>query len=163
MKNKPNSSFNGAVGSAAANVSVGAYVGRVSWDVFIMRFPPELGNIPENWDPPSLGSGREVRAVLAQVLQGIEFSPGGWGDYEGPGFSISTPVNEADDAPVAAVSLFIHGGNEAAAHAALAVADALQARAYDTGSGDFLTAESARSAFEAWRAYRDRVLDEHGT
>ena len=104
----------------------------MSWDVFIMRFPPELGDIPEDWDPPSLGSGRDVRAVLAQVLQGIAFSPGGWGDYEGPGFSVSTPVNEADAAPVAAVSLFIHGANEAAALAALAVADALQARSIVT-------------------------------
>ncbi|WP_333774369.1 hypothetical protein [Streptomyces sp. IBSBF 3136] len=84
----------------------------------------------------------------------------GWGDYDGPGFSIGTPVDEADDVPVTGVSLFIHGDGEAAACAALAVADALKARAFDTGSGDFLTADSARSTLDAWRAYRDRVLDE---
>ncbi|MFF4219333.1 hypothetical protein [Streptomyces nondiastaticus] len=137
----------------------------MSWDVFIMRFPPEAGAVDEiagDWEPPSLGSGRDVRVVLAEVLPGIEFSPGGWGDYEGPGFSVSTPVNEADDVPVAGVSLFIHGGSEAAVHAALAVADALKARAFDTGSGDFLTADSAQSAFDAWRAYRDRALGQCG-
>ncbi|KRD03870.1 MULTISPECIES: hypothetical protein [unclassified Streptomyces] len=137
----------------------------MSRDVFIMRFPPDAGAVDEiadDWEPPSLGSGRDVRAVLAEVLPGIEYSKSGWGDYEGPGFSISTPVDEADDAPVAGVSLFIHGGSEAAAHAALAIADALKARAFDTGSGDFLTADSARSAFDAWRAYRDRVLDQRG-
>ncbi|WP_256340451.1 hypothetical protein [Streptomyces sp. 2231.1] len=94
------------------------------------------------------------------MLAGIEYSPDGWGDYEGPGFSISTPLNEADDAPVTGVSLFIQGDSEPAAWAALAVADALKARAFDTGSGDFLTADSARAALDAWRAYRDRVLDE---
>ncbi|MBC2876451.1 MULTISPECIES: hypothetical protein [Streptomyces] len=137
----------------------------MSWDVFIMRFPPEaeaIDEIPEDWEPPSLGAGRDVRGVLADVLPGIEYSQNGWGDYEGPGFSISTPVNEADDAPVAGVSLFIHGDSEAAAHAALAVADALKARAFETGSGDFLTADCAQSAFDAWRAYRDRVLDQRG-
>ncbi|MEW2122052.1 hypothetical protein AB0945_44530 [Streptomyces sp. NPDC005474] len=135
----------------------------MSWDVFIMRFPPEaraMDEIAEDWDPPSLGRGRDIRTVLAEVLPGIEYSQSGWGDYEGPGFSISTPVNEADDAPVAGVSLFIHGDSEAAAHAALAVADELKARAFDTGSGDFLTSDSAQSAFSAWRAYRDRVLDQ---
>ncbi|MFD7893825.1 hypothetical protein [Streptomyces sp. NPDC059743] len=134
----------------------------MSWDVFIMRFPPEAGavdEIPDDWDPPGLGTGRDVRRALAEVLPGIEYSESGWGGYEGPNFSISTPVNEADDVPVAGVSLFIHGDGEAAAHAALAVADVLKARAFDTGSGDFLTADSARSAFGAWRAYRDRVLD----
>ncbi|MCX5264935.1 hypothetical protein [Streptomyces sp. NBC_00199] len=137
----------------------------MSWDVFIMRFPPAagaVGEIADDWEPPSLGSGRDVRAVLAEVLPGIEYSESGWGDYEGPGFSISTPVDEADDAPVAGVSLFIHGGSTAAAHAALAIADALKARAFDTGSGNFLTADSAPSAFDAWRAYRDRVLDQRG-
>ncbi len=119
-----------------------------------------MDEIPEDWDPPSLGVGRDVRAVLAEVLPGIEYSQGGWGDYEGPGFSISTPVDEADDAPVAGVSLFIRGDSEAAGHAALAVADALKSRAFDTGSGDFLTADSAQSAFGAWRTYRDRVLDQ---
>ncbi|MER5697317.1 hypothetical protein ACWDBO_39200 [Streptomyces mirabilis] len=137
----------------------------MSWDVFIMRFPPDavaVDEIADDWEPPSLGSGRDVRAVLAEVLPGIEYSESGWGDYEGLGFSISTPVNEADDAPVAGVSLFIHGDSEAAAHAALAVADALKARAFDTGSGEFLTADSTQSAFDAWRAYRDRVLDQRG-
>jgi hypothetical protein len=137
----------------------------VSWDVFIMQFPPEAGaidEIPDDWDPPSVGTGRDVRGVLSKVLPGIEFSPDGWGDYEGPGFSISTPVSEADDSPVTGVSLFIHGDSEAAAPAALAVADALKARAFETGSGDFLTADSARSALDAWRAYRDRVLGERG-
>ncbi|WP_331743704.1 hypothetical protein OH809_44870 (plasmid) [Streptomyces sp. NBC_00873] len=104
--------------------------------------------------PPSLGTGREIRAVLTELLPGIKYTTSGWGDYEGPGFSISTPINEADDEPV-------HGDSDAAAHAALALADALNARAFETGSGEFLTAESAHSAFDTWRAYRDRVLAQY--
>ncbi|WP_309248759.1 hypothetical protein [Streptomyces sp. MNP-20] len=137
----------------------------MSWDVFIMRFPPEgaaVDEIDEGWEPPSLGAGRVVRAVLAEALPGIEYSHSGWGDYEGPGFAISIPVAGADDVSVAGVSLFIHGATEAAAHAALAVADALEARAFDTRSGDFLSAGTAQPAFDAWRAHRDRVLDQPG-
>ncbi|GEC07864.1 hypothetical protein SSP24_55190 [Streptomyces spinoverrucosus] len=66
-------------------------------------------------------------------------------------------VEEIYDAVLAGVSMFIHGHGEAAAQAALAIADALNARAFDTGSGNFLTKDSARS-FESWRAYRDQVL-----
>jgi hypothetical protein len=133
----------------------------MSWDVFIMRFPPEAESIDQtadDWNPPSLGTGREIRAVLAGLLPGIEYTTSGWGDFEGPGFSISSPVNEADDEPVSGVSLFIHGDSNAAAHAALALAEVLDARAFETGSGDFLTAESAHSAFDTWRTYRDRIL-----
>jgi hypothetical protein len=143
-------------------VTASRYVDRVSWDVFIMRFPPEaesIDQIADDWDPPSLGTGREIRALLTDLLPGIEYTASGWGDYEGPGFSISTPINEAHDEPVGGVSLFIHGDSDAAAHAALA--DALDARAFETGSGDFLTTESAHSAFDTWRAYRDRVLAQH--
>ena len=145
-------------------VSDSDYVDPMSWDVFIMRFPPEaesIDQIADDWNPPSLGTGREIRAVLTALLAGIEYTTSGWGDYEGPGFSISTPINEADDESVSGVSLFIHGDSDAAAHAALALADALGARAFETGSGDFLTAESAHSAFDTWRAYRDRVLAQH--
>ncbi|WP_234317810.1 hypothetical protein [Streptomyces rimosus] len=112
----------------------------------------------DDWDPPSLGTGREIRAALDACPPGIICTEDGWGDYEGPGFSLSTPVKEADDALVTGVGLVIHGGGEAAAHAALAVSDRLNARAVATGTDGFLTADSARSAFGAWRAYRDRIV-----
>lgn len=51
-------------------------VGRVSWDVFIMRLPPELGDFPEDGDPPSLGSGRDVRAVLTAESARSASGPG---------------------------------------------------------------------------------------
>ncbi|MFE9045536.1 hypothetical protein ACFYOG_32105 [Streptomyces sp. NPDC007818] len=134
----------------------------MSWNVFVMRCPPEVDAIDQiaaDWEPSSLGTGRDVRAALAEVLPGIEYSTSGWADYDSVGFSLSTLVDEADDAPVAAVGLIVHGHDAAAAQAVLAIADALYARALDIGSGDFLTKDSARSSFGSWRAYRDRVLD----
>ncbi|MGH8878588.1 MAG: hypothetical protein ACRD0P_14795 [Stackebrandtia sp.] len=136
----------------------------MSWDVFIMRFPAEardVTDIPDDWKPPSLGTGREVRAVLTRILPGIAMSDDGWGDYAGPGFFLSTHVDEADDAPVATVALFIRGDSSEAAHTAVAITNAFQARAYDTGSGGFLTADSAETGFDAWRDYRDQVRNQH--
>jgi hypothetical protein len=136
----------------------------VSWDVFIMKFPQGITSIDEisgDWEPPSLGTGSAVSAVLTGLLPGIEFSEDGWGDYEGPGFSISTPVGDRD-ADCDCVALFVDGDSGEAARAVLAVADALDARAVDTGSGEVLTAESAQPAFEAWRAERDQLLGSSG-
>jgi hypothetical protein len=133
----------------------------MSWDVYVYRFPPEAespADIEAGWEPPVIGTGREVRAALTGVLPGITFGEDGWGEYEGPGFSLSTTATEADDTPVTGVGLIFHGGGEGAVRAALAVTDALGARAIETGSGGFLTDESGRSSFEAWQAYRDRVL-----
>jgi hypothetical protein len=134
----------------------------VSWDVFIMKYPEEaqeIGDIPNDWVPPSLGTGAEVRRILTRTLAGITFSGDGWGCLEGRGFSLETPVSEADDEPVTGVTLFIRGGGAAAA-AAVAVTEALGARAIETGSGGFLTADAAEAAFAAWRSYRDTVLRE---
>ena len=122
----------------------------MSWDVFIMKFPPGITSIDEisgDWEPPSLGTGSAVSAVLTGLLPGIEYSEDGWGDYEGPGFSISTPVGDRD-ADCDCVALFVDGDTGGAARAALAVADALDARAVDTGSGQFLIADPAQPVAE---------------
>ncbi|MEU2135012.1 hypothetical protein [Streptomyces sp. NPDC018352] len=54
----------------------------MSWDVFIMRFPPNaesIDQIADDWNPPSLGNGREIRAVLTELLPDIEYATSGWG------------------------------------------------------------------------------------
>ncbi|WP_416968343.1 hypothetical protein [Streptomyces sp. 4F14] len=133
----------------------------MSWDVYILRFPSELtgtDELPEGWEPPSLGTGREVRAVLARTLPGIVLGEDGWGDFDGPGVSLNLSVSGAGDEPVTSVALHFYGGGPASAPTALAVAEALTARALDLGSGDFLTPDTARSALDAWRGYRDHVL-----
>ncbi|MCL6732923.1 hypothetical protein [Streptomyces neyagawaensis] len=133
----------------------------MSWDVYVYRFPHEAqspADIEDGWEPPVIGTGREVRAALAGVLPGITFGEDGWGEYAGPGFSLSTTTTAADDTPVTGVGLIFHGGGEGAVRAALAVMDVLGARAVETGSGGFLNPESGLSSFEAWQAYRDGVL-----
>lgn len=132
----------------------------MSWDVFIFRAPEGIEHIedlPSDWKPPALGTVAEVRAILALQLPGIAFDSDGRGNYDGPGFHIGVPLPDHEEDLVETVTLFIHGG-PGAAGAALAVTEALEARAIETGSGDWLTAESAEGAFNSWRAYRDRVI-----
>jgi hypothetical protein len=135
----------------------------MSWDVSIMRVPDgfeEFAELPEDWEPPSLGSVAEVREVLAEQLPGIAFDAFDWGQFEGPGFSIEVSMYPRSPEDVGRVALYIRGGGEADA-AALAVARALQARALDDGSGEWLTSESAEESFASWQAYRDRVIREN--
>ncbi|WP_026931759.1 hypothetical protein [Glycomyces tenuis] len=134
----------------------------MSWDVTIMRAPrefEEFNDLPDDWEPPSLGSVAEVREVLAGQLPGITFDALGWGQFEGPGFSMEASLYPNSSDEVGTVSLYIRGGGEAGA-AALAVARAFEARALDSGSGEWLTSESADESFDSWQAYRDRVVRE---
>ncbi|THV42808.1 hypothetical protein [Glycomyces buryatensis] len=132
----------------------------MSWDVYIMRVPQdveEVEDIPGGWEPPSLGMVGEVREVLVEQLPGIVFDNDGRGEYDGPGFRIGIPLPGNDSEEVEMVALFVHGGGDAAG-AALAVTEALGARAIETGNGGWLTAETAAEAFNAWQTYRDRVV-----
>ncbi|RLU85934.1 hypothetical protein CTZ27_26200 [Streptomyces griseocarneus] len=130
-----------------------------------MRFPPGVASVEEisdDWDPPSLGTGKAVRAVLGGLLPGIAYDDSGWGEYEGGAFSIGTPLKEADDQPVTGIGLFVHGDARAAAPMAVALAEALEARAFATGDGEFLTVGSARDSAGVWQGYRDRVVGHEG-
>lgn len=125
-----------------------------------MRAPAEtehVEDLPSDWEPPTLGTASEIREVLAEQLPGILFDADGRGVYEGPGFHIGIPLPANSSEAIQMAALSIHGGG-AAPSAALAVTQALGARAIDTGSGDWLTAETAAESFNAWQAYRDRVV-----
>lgn len=127
-----------------------------------MRVPSEFENvedIPGDWEPPSLGSAGEVREVLSRQLPGIVFDADGRGSYDGPGFHMGVPLPATEFETTQMVTLFVHGGGDAPG-AALAVTEALGARAIETGSGGWLTAETAEESFNAWRIYRDRVVRE---
>ena len=132
----------------------------MSWDVMIMRVPLELEEfnpVQDEGKLSSLGSVAEVREALAGQLPGIDFDDFGWGVFEGPGFSMEVSLSPKSSDDVETVSLYIRGGGAAGA-AALAVARALEARALDSGSCEWLTSESADESFGTWQAYRDQVV-----
>jgi hypothetical protein len=132
----------------------------MSWDVDIMRVPREIeefNDLPNDWAPPRLGSVAEVREVLAEQLPGIDFDDSGWGVFDGPGFSMELSLSPKSSDDVATVSLYIRGGGGASA-AALAVARALDARAFDCVSDEWLNSESVDESFGTWQAYRDQVV-----
>gem|GEM_PF-4159999 len=127
-----------------------------------MRYPSDVvdaSDIPSDWDPPSLGTNREVRDVLMKLFPGLSFAPDGWIDYDGPGISFDAQVDD-DDEPLTCLVLFVHGAGPTAGRFALAMAEALNGRAFATGLAGFLTVENAESAADSWRSYRDRVQEE---
>jgi hypothetical protein len=74
---------------------------------------------------------------------------------EGPGFSLDVHLDGADSGVVPSMMLCFYGGGSAA-HAALAIADRLGARAM-SGANGFLELDTANGSYEAWQAYRDQI------
>jgi hypothetical protein len=120
----------------------------VSWDVFVMRVPAQIENmddIPVDFRPEPLGTVESVRAAIGAVV------PAG----EGPGFSLDVHLDGADSGVVPSMMLNFYGGGSAA-HAAIAIADRLGARAMD-GANGFLELDTATDSYQAWQRYRDQI------
>lgn len=133
----------------------------MSWDVFIMRFPPEardVGEIPAEWTPESMGTIGTVRAVIERVIPTMRWDESGCGDGAGDGFSVSASLGSTDDDHVTGITLMFYGGGSAA-HVSIAIADALSARAI--GSGKFLVPANAHGLYADWQRYRDQVIGRH--
>lgn len=113
-----------------------------------MRVPAHIesmDDIPVDFRPEPLGTVESVRAAIDAIV------PAG----EGPGFSLDVHLDGADSGVVPSMMLYFHGGGSAA-HAALAIADRLCARAMD-GANGFLEPDTANDSYAAWQRYRDQV------
>ena len=133
----------------------------MSWDVYIMRFPPEardLGEIPAKWTPESMGTIGTVRAVIDRIIPTMRWDESGWGDGTGDGFSVSASLGNPDDDHVTGITLMFYGGGSAA-RVSIVIAEALSARAI--GSGEFLNPANADGHYADWQRYRDQVTGRH--
>lgn len=133
----------------------------MGWDIFIMDLPrdaPAINEIPHDYEQQPLGTGDEVRAAVLEVVPETDFSDPTWGSIEDPAFHIAVSIS--DEEPVMCVALHVHGGEPAPAVVA-AIVERLGGTAADPSSETGLfSAENAEQSFNAFRAYRDRVLEE---
>lgn len=120
-----------------------------------------LDDIPDDFVPTKpLGGHAEVIAKLCAAAPGVDFSDATWGVLDGDGFSIE--FNVADEDPLHSLMLHIRGGNEERVFAILReVAAALDRRAIDCSTGRLLdfSAEDVAAGFQAWRRYRDKIVN----
>ena len=98
-----------------------------------------------------------LAALLRAAVPVADLSDPSWGVIDGGGYSIEINLGQGD--PVAAVMLHVRGGPPAFAVVRTLVM-AIGRPALDCGTGAVIDFEApdAAAGFEAWRAYRDRVV-----
>jgi hypothetical protein len=132
----------------------------MSWDIFVHDFPDSLASvsdIPDDFQPPMIGSRSEVTIKLLEVFPDADFSDQEWGVIDVDDFSIEVSIGS--DEPCTGFALHVRGG-DGAVGAVAAILDHLQLRAIDMQTGEFFIAgEKAQESFGKWREYRDSVVD----
>ncbi|OJH36569.1 hypothetical protein BON30_32965 [Cystobacter ferrugineus] len=93
-------------------------------------------DFPEGWSPPPLGPRESVIRRLLEVLPTAFFPHPAEGSYHGEGFSLTFDLGPWEPTP--RVRIVVHGTGDDALDVLGRVAEALDARALDTGLGDFM-------------------------
>jgi hypothetical protein len=131
----------------------------MSWDIFVHDFPESLvsvSDIPDDFQPPAIGSRYEVSAKLLEVFPDTNFTDSAWGVIDVEEFSIEVSIGS--DEPCTGFALHVRGG-DGAVGAVAAILDHLQLRAIDMQTGEFfVTGVTAQESFAKWREYRDRFV-----
>jgi hypothetical protein len=111
--------------------------------------------LPKDFTPEPLGPPDHVRKRLRDVLPGIDFADPSWGVLDGPGWSIEFSVGRTET--VDSVMLHVRGSDDSIS-AVRAAGEALDAKALDFSTGEFLKFdEDPAAGLRAWRAFRDRA------
>lgn len=133
----------------------------MSWDVLLTPVPPgtlSIEDLADGKEPPPLGAKAEVLARLEAALPRATFKDAAWGELVADDCVIE--LNVGQDDPVRAVMLHVRGG-DGAMGPIRAAAKALGCAALDCSAGELLDLEreDAGAGLEAWREYRDRVVE----
>lgn len=133
----------------------------MSWDVIFMRTPDgitTLGQIPQGFIPPSLGSRSEIVTHLENALPGLRFIQEE-GVYEGNDHSITIDlVSIGEPDLIRSVYAHVRGGGTAL-KTLETMWQIMRCSAFDGSTGDRLTSSTISNAsFEVWREYRNTVL-----
>lgn len=135
----------------------------MSWDVVLLDAPDvrSADDIAADTDIRPIKRSAVIEAVSGLFPGSADFSDTSWGRVDGDGWSIE--VNIGDDEMRPSIMLHVRGAGDPVP-AILQIAGALQLRALDCSTGDFLSAEQPEKAsFERWQAYRDQVVGRHET
>jgi hypothetical protein len=110
----------------------------MSWIVYLMGAAgfDSVRDFPEGWSPPPLGPRESVIRRLRELLPTAVFPHPAEGSYHGEGFSLTFDLGPWEPTP--RLRLIVHGTGDEALDMLGRVAEALDARALDTGLGDFM-------------------------
>lgn len=134
----------------------------MSWDILIMDLPrgaQTVSDLPNDFRPRPLGSRSDLITAILSAAPMADFSDPSWGEIVAKDFTIE--VNMGKDDQVDSVMLHVRGGQGAVALIA-DILDQLNARALDIQTGEIFGETTAATSFAAWRAYRDRIINQPG-
>lgn len=114
----------------------------MSWAIYAMRGPGgvrRLDEIPEGYQPPSLGSADEVVEIVREVAPGVDATKKSWMLLRSDEYDVEMSIGKGVD--VHDVTFYLNDGARSIP-VVMEISRRLGATPYDTESGDFLTEES---------------------
>ncbi|MBU2662501.1 hypothetical protein KOI35_03165 [Actinoplanes bogorensis] len=130
----------------------------MSWDVFLFRAPADVAavdEIAEDFDPDALGPLAEVLRRLGDALPEVDLGDPAWGMLDGSSWHIELNIGKRD--PVDSIMLHVRGGGDDVLPVIARIAAAVDARALDISTGEFLTGDPGQTAgWRGFQQYRDR-------
>ena len=132
----------------------------MSWIVYLMGAAgfDSVRDFPEGWAPPPLGPRDAVVRRLRDVLPTLQLTSATEASYHGEDFHIAFDLGPWE--PVPRVRLLVQGPSAEALVVLGRVAEALEARALDTGLGDFI--RFRKDPLSGRHLWRDAPLAEPG-
>lgn len=131
----------------------------MSWDLFVQDIPRDVQDvreIPDDFEPQSLGRRSEIVEQIVAVVPTADFSDPSWGSVEGEICSLEFSMGVDED--VHSFTIHVHGGGGAAG-LVVELLGRYGWRAIDPASDTgIFDPGSAPASLEKWRGYRDRVV-----
>jgi len=134
----------------------------VSWDILIVDLPRDaqtVSDLPDDFKPRPLGSRSDLITAILSAAPTADFSDPSWGQIIARDFTIEVSMGNAEQTD--SVMLHVRRGQGAVALIA-EILDRLNARALDIQTGEVFQETTAATSFGAWRAYRDRAINQPG-
>ncbi len=126
---------------------------KMSWDIFIQRFPDEarrVADIPDTFAPPPIGPRDEVISKIRAALPDARFDEPSWGTLQGDDYSIDFGIG--DDEVLHGITLHVRGSDAVLPHIN-SVLRILDLRAIDSWTGEFFDPSVAAHSLARWRTY----------
>jgi hypothetical protein len=117
-------------------------LGPMSWAIYAMRGPGgvrRLEDIPEGYEPPSLGSADDVVAVVQEVAPGVDATKRSWLLLKSDDYDVEMTIGKGVE--VRDITFYLNDGPRSIP-VVMEISSRLGVTAYDTESGNFLTEES---------------------
>ncbi len=114
----------------------------MSWAVYAMRGPGgvrRLDDIPDGYEPPSVGSSAEVVALVRELVPDVDASKPSWLALRSDEFDVEMTIGKGVE--VRDITFYLNDGPRSIP-IVMEISRRLGVTAYDTESGNFLTEES---------------------